>query len=645
MTKDKKVVDVDAGVGVIETKMEQLTVKQAMVKALVITGRANNEDAALELMNDHGDALNEVNAVDPLLDMEALMSLYEISDSLRQNIDAYVTNIEANGHVLEPKIDLETDESSDQVKTAMDAANWADAVTEALSDLKKTAEESGDDITPKMRRDAIENIKVTEPTDAEVRERKEELSVQIQREMHMATAWFRNVHPELSFLDLRERKRVDEESIGHAAWEVMRDDNGLFRRLEPMPGYTVLPVKSSINIYEVPRQEWVSELETRTVLEKVRFRLYVQKVGSKTVFYKDLDDPRLVSDKTGKIYMKVENVDGKRVLKQDPERMKESESDAMPANELIYFAIYHPKTTAGMVRWAAMSTAMIGSRAAALANLAYFENHAIPDAVLMISGGQLNNESVERIQEMIRSKAKGPGNHHRTLVVQATGGTKTGGRPNEVVNNPTMEWVNLSDFQNGDALFANYTKDNKEAVSSSFRQALLLIGYIPSDLNRATALAILSLAEKQVYGPLRNKFDWWVNNTLLPSIGIKLITFTSLSPEATNIEEMAKAIEPGIKGGAFTPNDLRALYSQWLNQEFKKFPGEWADEPWGASTAQLDLDTAPPDDENKNDNNENEPQVKGEKDSNNRLTELESQFSKLLNRLEKDAENAKIFGN
>jgi len=590
MTTNKNDSNADE-VSVIGAQADNFTVKQALVKALVITGRADDEQAAFRAINEQDDEWQNVGAVDPILDPEALMGLYEISDILRQNIDAYATNIEMNGHVLKPKIDLEKDDAASQIRNAMDAAKWADAVEAAMADLDARAAENNEVVTDEQRQDVIQALVVQEPTDSEVRAKTEELRIQMRREMHQATAWFRNVNPEMSFIDLRERKRIDEETIGHACWEVIRDKNGKLRRLEPMAGYTVLPTKEKGEEFEVRCEEWVSEIETRPVVEPVKFRRYIQRIDGKTIYYKDLNDPRLISANTGKVYMKKVGANDVAALQPDLAKMKRDEPDAKPATELIYFAIYSPKTTAGMVRWAGHLTAVIGSRAAAEANLAYFENHAVPDAALLISGGQLNNESVQRIQEMLRSKVKGPGNHHRTLVVQATAKST---QPNQVTNNPDMEWVNLSDFQQGDSLFQGYTENNKTSVSSAFRQALLLLGHIPSDLNRATAYAILSLIEKQVYGPLRNKFDWWVNNILLPTIGIKLIRFESLSPEATNIEEMSKSIEQGVKGGAFTPNHLLEMYGDWLNRAFHPIEASWGDVPFAATLAQINLDAEPP---------------------------------------------------
>jgi capsid portal protein len=633
---NQEIIEFDGGI-------EQKTVKQAMVKALVITGRYSDEDSAMKAMSSHEEEWGELGAVDPILPPDSLLSLYEISDSLRQNIESYAHNIEGNGHVLTPKFDLspKNKKAFDEVKDSMDAAAWSDAVTAEMARLDRQEEETGETVSQADRHRAIDELVVKEPADDAVNAEMERLKLAMKREKHMADSWFKNVHPTMSFLELRERKRIDEEAVGRAAWEVRRDNRGMIRRLEQILGHTVLPLKGDGDEVEVEREEWVSAIETRPSIETVKFRRYVQRANGKVTYFKDLGDPRLVSDKTGKVYMKNGTRNGKKILEPDYKTMKKDEPDAGPAQELIFFSTYSPKTTAGMVRWAAMSPHILGSRAASESNLAYFENHAVPDAILLVSGGQLNNESVERIKENLRAKTRGAKNHHRVLVVQATANAK---RPNEVPNNPDMEWKNLADFQQGDALFQDYTENNKKALSSAFRQALLLIGQIPSDLNRATALAIMSLVDKQVYGPLRRRFDWFMNNTLLPAIGIKLLKFESLSPEAQNIEEMAKAIEYGVKGGAFTPNILLELYGLWFNREFPKIEEPWGDVPFAATLNQLDLGVERPEDVDSGGVDGDGGDDKGSKKAlQNRVDELEKSFADLFERFRSERELASGF--
>jgi capsid portal protein len=263
----------------------------------------------------------------------------------------------------------------------------------------------------------------------------------------------------------------------------------------------------------------------------------------------------------------------------------------------------------------------MGNRAAAEANLAYFENHAIPDSAVLVSGGQLNNNSVERIENAFKQN-KGATKHHKTVILQATSAK---GNPKDASSVPTIEWINLSDFQSGDALFQDYTENNQNGLSSSFRQPAILVGRIPTDLNRATALAALSQTEKQVYGPLRRKFDEWVNRKLFLEMGITTVKFTSLSPEATNIEEMAKAAETGIKGGAFSPNILLTLFSQWFNMEFEQI-----EEPWGNVPLAMTLSGVNPDG---SEMDEEELEIR-----NRKMREFESRVGAL------ETDNLKVFG-
>lgn len=624
----------------IDSETQPKTVKQAMVKALVISGRYADESSAVQAISDKEQEWGELGAVDPILDPDSLLSLYELSDSLRQNIESYAHNIEGNGHKLTPKIDLSDKNKNafDEVKNAMDAATWLDAVTVKMAELDKEEERTGETITQAERQQAIDEIDVQEPSDEDVRAEMERLKLLMKRERHIADAWFKNVHPTMSFIDLREQKRVDEEAVGRAAWEVRRDSRGMIKRFEPIRGHTILPLKGEGDEVEVEREEWVSAIETRPSIETVKFRRYVHRANKDVTYFKDLGDPRLVSEKTGKVFMKKVTREGKKVLEPDFSTMKKEEPDAGPAREIVFFSIYSPKTTAGMVRWAAMTPHILGSRAAAESDLAYFENHAIPDAVCMVSGGQLNDASVQRIQESLRARTQGAKNHHRVLVIQATSGKM---RPNETSNNPTMEWKNLADFQQGDSLFQVYTENNKKALSSAFRQALLLIGQIPSDLNRATALAIMALVEQQVYGPLRRKFDWWVNNTLLPAIGIKLLKFESLSPEAQNIEQMAKAIEYGVKGGAFTPNILLELYGLWFNREFPRIDEPWGDVPFAATLSQLELGVERPGDLDEEDGAVTDMNDKSDKRAlENRLAEIEKNFADLFESIRQERELA-----
>ena len=53
------------------------------------------------------------------LNPETLCLLLEHSNALRQNVDAYTTNIDGFGHKFEPIINLESDEAPEQIANAI----------------------------------------------------------------------------------------------------------------------------------------------------------------------------------------------------------------------------------------------------------------------------------------------------------------------------------------------------------------------------------------------------------------------------------------------------------------------------------------------------------------------------------------------
>src|SRR5215831_14371108 len=64
-------------------------------------------------------AFANMGAIPPPYDPETLAVLFENSSSLRQNVDSYVTNIDAFGHRLEPVIDLDANDADHRISNAL----------------------------------------------------------------------------------------------------------------------------------------------------------------------------------------------------------------------------------------------------------------------------------------------------------------------------------------------------------------------------------------------------------------------------------------------------------------------------------------------------------------------------------------------
>jgi len=87
---------------------------QTILKAVVVGARVQ-DPASLAAGVDLSAAFASAGALVPPYDPEALCLVLEHSNSLRQNVDAYATNIDGFGHWLEPAIDFDAEDADHRV--------------------------------------------------------------------------------------------------------------------------------------------------------------------------------------------------------------------------------------------------------------------------------------------------------------------------------------------------------------------------------------------------------------------------------------------------------------------------------------------------------------------------------------------------
>ena len=87
---------------------------QAILQAVVVGG-LTQDPASLPGGEPSSSIFTATGALEPPYDPEALCLLMEHSNSLRQNVDAYATNIDGFGHRLEPAIDFDAEDADEQV--------------------------------------------------------------------------------------------------------------------------------------------------------------------------------------------------------------------------------------------------------------------------------------------------------------------------------------------------------------------------------------------------------------------------------------------------------------------------------------------------------------------------------------------------
>ena len=482
--------------------------------------------------------------VEPDYDPETLKRIADNSSSLNQNVQAYATNIDGQGWRIKTVVDFDGDDAWSEVKESM----WLSAV--------RTAERGGE---------RLDDPSVHEPEDIKVEAEIERLLKRSRLERMRLDSFLHSVNPEGSFVALRTKTRKDLEVTGNAYWEVLRSKGGDLARFVLVPPAhmrcTLLDQLPTTVEDRVPLG--LTELEP--IKQHRYFRRYVQCVGRRVTWFKQFGDPRVVSQHTGAVYADLAEF-----------QAKAGKGDRL-ATEIIHFKIDDSGSAYGTPRWIGNLLSVLGSRAADEVNYDYFDNKAVPPLALLVSGAELTEGSVARIDSHFRDRAKGRENFHKVLIIEAvnSGDEMTPGESGVV---PRLKFEKLVDAQQGDALFQKYDERNIDKIGSSFRLPRLLRGD-SRDFNRATSESALKFADEQVFEPERNDFDAFMNRVILPEMRIMLVEFKSLGPRTRDLESIVDAADKLTKAAIITPNEARSIMSEVLGVELPPFDRPFARQP------------------------------------------------------------------
>jgi PBSX family phage portal protein len=483
----------------------------------------------------------------PPYNPEGLARLAEGSAILPQYVDAIATNVDSFGHNYIPTLDF----GNLDIRTRL-----ADAIeVERLEDVKI------DDTT------LVETIS---EKDIDAVLHKTRISSKI--ELNKLRRFFGACCPDYSFIELRMRTRQEQLITGNAYWEILRNKRG-----EP----SRLVLASTITMRLLPRDdapvtitEWtqISEIKWVKIPQQRFFRRFTEinpKTNTPIVYFKEFQDPRCISRKTGQIFVNEKAFEAAKTKGTIP-------IDDLPASEILHFSVPALTTPYGVPQWIGNLPAVLGSRELDEVNLAYFENKTVPPLALLVSGGRLARGVVPRLEEFIESQVKGKRNFHKILIVEAEG-QKTAGGTSGIA--PAMKFVPLREAQQQDAQFQVYDERNWDKLASSFRLPRMLVGRDRA-INRATALAAMRFGEEQVFEPIRNQFDALINRRVLPELGVFFWTFRSKTPTTRDPELLAEVIGAMADTGAFTGREIRQLAQDVFNHEFPEVDAPWANEPF-----------------------------------------------------------------
>jgi PBSX family phage portal protein len=509
--------------------------RDAILKA---TSPQEGEATSQPAGDGEGAGFSAASVIEPPYDPRALCLLFEHSNALRQNVDAYSVNVDGFGHRFEAAIDFDAED--------VDAR-----VAECIFLERVAARERGE----------LGEGAELEPSAEEIAARRKELVGLARIERARLESFFAFCCFDHSFTELRRRTRQDLETTGNAYWEVLRDARGRIARFVYVPSFTMRLLRLDAEATAVMDRVRVSPVSFETAEVRRRLRRYVQIEGTSRVVFKSLGDPRVISRKTGEVFDSVE-----ALRQRDP-------SDG-PATEILHFAIHSSRSPYGVPRWIGVLLSVLGSRAAEEVNHDYFDHKTVPPLAVLVSGGHLGAETVARLERFFEERIKGRENFHKVLIVQAD----TGAKPSDGPNRTKIDLRPLTDAQQQDALFQDYDQRNVDKVGASFRVPALLRGE-SKDFNRSVADAQLRFAEDQVFQPERDAFDDVMNRRVLPDMGIRFYRFRSLTPVTRDPERLTTSIEKLVRVGVLTPEEGRLLAQDVFNRELPRIHDEWVKRP------------------------------------------------------------------
>jgi len=347
---------------------------------------------------------------------------------------------------------------------------------------------------------------VTEETPKEVREA-------IKEQTHVLRNFFNRPNPLMPLSEIFYLEKVDEEAVGNGYIEVVRNNGGRIVRLFHVPSVTI-------------RKRIIKDGT------KIEVTGFVQIRGSQKRYFKDFGDRRAMDALTGKY------TEGDIAL--PPERR---------ATEIIHFLIYDPSSSYyGAPRYAPAATAIAGNRQAAIRNVNFFENDAVPRMALLVSGGKVNAESMQQIEDFVRAKGRGVENAHRVMIVQV--------EPFKVgFQSQGKVMVDLKPLTVGvteDASFSQYREANDEEVREIF--GLGQIFFKAEGANRANAQVSREITNEQELEPDRLAKEYVINQTIVDDILFQTMGATGDEDE-DELDEYRKKIQVRFRFARLTLTD------------------------------------------------------------------------------------------
>lgn len=388
-----------------------------------------------------------------------------------------------------------------------------------------------------------------------------------------------------SFSELRMLLRKDIEMIGYGCLEVIRDGKNEIAGFEYCPATSIHWMSEDVGFTEVEIKRLNTETyEWDNVKSYHRFRRYAQNISvlgfskstdqdTRTVYYKELGDPRVIDNRSGKV-VPVEEI------AITPQEYRANELLVLDSGIYFDYAIPFP-------RWYGNLINILGDLSSQNLNYNYFSNGKMQRMAILISNGMLTEKSSENLREMLRDN-KGIESSGDWMVMEAEPFLSGDNIMDDKLSPAKIELKSLTESIPNDGLFQEYKKNCQSDISSAYRLPPIFLGRA-QEYNYASAHVSRAVAEEQIFLPERRRFDHAINRLVLTELGIKYHRFVSNTPDLSDYKQVAEILDIFNKMGTVTPNEAREILSPILSKELPPIKEDWGDMPFSMSVKGLDF--------------------------------------------------------
>jgi len=356
----------------------------------------------------------------------------------------------------------------------------------------------------------------------------------------------------------------DYEHYGFGFYEVIRNQKGEVSLIKNLPSFNTRLTKKDETLVTV-RKDVYRGGKRSTVIERRRFRKYVQVIGTTKVYFKEMGDPRDMDYRTGE-YARQGRIAAKNRATEVMHRRQRSEDGY------------------GVPRWIAQLPSIFGSREAEEVNLRYFEDNTVPPMMISVAGGRLTRESYEKLNKLLAAKGVGKDRQNQIILVEAI--PESSGL--EEKGSISLKVDKLTDARQSDGLFSDYDDANIAKIRSSFRLPPVAVG-MSENTTFASAQVSAYISETQVYLPERMGHDEFLNKNLVNhpnGLNLKTCKLESKGPTVTNPDQIVRTLTAVNVMGGVTPRSSIDMVNETLQLSLPQYPEpntegweEWMDMP------------------------------------------------------------------